>query len=344
VSAALPGTAHSIREADAALLADSTRFRSEIVEPCLPVVLRGAFSDWPAVHCAAESPAALRGYLARFATEASAEAFVGAPGIGGRYTYSEGLDGYNFDRIKVDLLGGLDRILAQCRRREGPTLYLGSLETEIHLPGFAAENRVTAIPSAIQPRIWIGNASSVSCHNDLFENIAGVVAGRRRFTLFPPEAIADLYVGPIDFTMAGRPISLAVGSERGDSRYPRFEKWRDRALVVELAPGDALYLPKLWWHQVEATEAFNVLVNYWFDAFRNGPDAPDTAMMLAMIAIAERPIPERAAWRAYFDHYVFRGGGHPLAHLPAERHGILGPLRDNYGRIRALVMQMLRGA
>ena len=50
------------------------------------------------------------------------------------------------------------------------------------------------------------------------------------------------------------------------------------------------------------------------------------------------------AWRALFDHYVFRPDGHPLAHLPADRHGILGPLRpSNYGRIRASVMRLLRG-
>ena len=67
-------------------------------------------------------------------------------------------------------------------------------------------------------------------------------------------------------------------------------------------------------------------------------------MMLAMIAIAERPPEERAAWRAFFNHYVFRPGGHPLAHLPESQHGILGRLQPrNYGRIRAFVMQMLRG-
>ncbi len=67
-------------------------------------------------------------------------------------------------------------------------------------------------------------------------------------------------------------------------------------------------------------------------------------MMLAMIAIAERPPLERVAWRAFFDHYVFRPDGHPLAHLPPERHGILGPVKENYGRIRARVMKTLRGS
>lgn len=338
-----PPTSPLIAEIDAAALGDERKFHREVAEPCRPAVFRGAFSDWPVVRAAGASPSGLRTYLGRFATAVPAEAFVGDPAIAGRYAYADGLDGFNFERIRIDLGCALDRILAAAAAPGSPSLYVGSLETEIHLPGFAAENRVAAISPSIGPRIWIGNASDVSCHNDTFDNLACVVAGRRRFTLYPPEAVADLYVGPIDFTMAGRPVGLAAGSAPGDARYPRFEHWRDRAAVVELEPGDALYLPKLWWHQVEATESFNVLVNYWWDAFRQGPDAPNLTMMLAMIAIAERPAAERAAWRALFDHYVFRPHGHPLAHLPTERHGILGPLRANYGRIRATVMQALRG-
>jgi hypothetical protein len=61
-----------------------------------------------------------------------------------------------------------------------------------------------------------------------------------------------------------------------------------------------------------------------------------------MITIAERPPAERQAWKAFFDHYVFRSNGHPLAHLPASQHGVLGPLRDNYQKIRARVLQLLR--
>ena len=94
---------------------------------------------------------------------------------------------------------------------------------------------------------------------------------------------------------------------------------------------------------MESTAPFNGLVNYWWDGFASGPDAPNTAMLLAMITIAERPPGERRAWKALFDHYVFREGGHPLAHLPPERHGLLGPLADNYGKLRARIMHLLRG-
>jgi len=333
-----------VPEVDVGVFGDRERFRCEVIERCQPVIVRGAFSDWPVVRAAEVSPGALRSYLGGFANAVRAEAFVGDPSISGRYSYAEGLDGFNFDRVEIDLLGALDRILASASSPGSSTVYIGSLETDIYLPGFSVENRVAILPSSISPRIWIGNASLVSCHNDNFDNIACVIAGRRRFTLYPPDAIGDLYIGPVDYTMSGRPISFAAGSDPGDPRYPRFAAAAARAMVADLLPGDALYLPKLWWHQVEATEPFNLLVNYWWDASSIGPDAPYTTMLLAMIAIADRPPAERAAWQSLFNHYVFRPDGHPLAHLPEARHGILGPLRGgNYGRIRALVMQLLRG-
>jgi hypothetical protein len=282
-------------------------------------------------------------YLASLDSGAMSQAFIGSPAIGGRYYYSDDLSGFNFDREDMSLSTALARMEAAAADPEHKTVYFGSVSAEDYAPGFADQNDLSMLPDAVVPRLWLGNRSFVSCHYDTFDNLACVVAGRRRFTLYPPEAIGSLYVGPIDFTMAGPPVALAVGSEPGDPRYPRFEAVRENALIADLKPGDALFLPKLWWHQVEATEPLNLLVNYWWDAFSAGPDAPYTAMMLAMIAIAERPLSERKAWAAYFDHYVFRTDGHPLAHLPTERHGILGPLKENYGRIRARVMKTLRG-
>jgi hypothetical protein len=319
-------------------------FRRDVAEQCEPTVLRGLCSDWPVVKAARHSWNSLSAYLARLDNGVPGQAFVGEPDIAGRYFYRDDFEGFNFAREDVRIADAMGRIEANAKPGAG-SLYLGSLAADDHLPGFAEENRLPVLTQSVRPRIWIGNASQVACHFDTFENIACLVAGRRRFTLFPPGAIGDLYVGPIDNTMAGQPVGLAVGSQPGDPRFPRFEHARDRALVVELEPGDALYLPKLWWHQIEATEPANMLVNYWWDAFSAGPDAPYLTMLLAMIAIAERPAAERSAWRSFFDHYVFRPNGHPLAHLPESRRGVLGPLQlGNYGRIRAFVMQKLRGS
>jgi len=324
---------------------DAQTFRANVVEACRPAVLRALCIEWPAYDAAREAPSRFADYLRQFDIGKMAEAFRGESAIAGQYHYGGNPDGFNFDRQSIGILDMVDKIAGMIGREDTPSLYMGSIPLDTHLPGFASDNPQKLLPDSIVPRIWMGSASRIACHFDTMDNLACVVAGARRFTLYPPEAIADLYVGPIDHTLAGQPVSLAAASLPGDPRFPRFEAIREQAIVVELAAGDALYLPKLWWHQVEATAPFNVLVNYWWDAFAAGRDTPHTAMLLSMITLAERPPHERSAWRAFFNHYVFRESGHPLAHLPREQHGILGPLRPhNYGRIRTLVMRLLRDA
>jgi len=315
---------------------------AEARRACQPIVLRGAAAALPVTKAAATVDG-LCSYLRHFDSGRTAQAFVGDPAIGGRYAYGDQPDGFNFSRETLDLGTALDRIAHAAADPHQPSVYCGSLPAEDHLPGFAEANPLALVPQGVLPRLWIGNASTIACHYDRFDNLACVIAGERRFTLYPPDAIGDLYIGPIDHTMAGQPVSLAATAGANDSRYPRFVAAQARALTVTLHPGDALYLPKLWWHQVEATAPFNLLMNYWWDDFARGPDSPYTALLLAMTTLADRPPAERAAWRAFFDHYAFRPDGHPLAHLPPERHGILADSRENRGRIRAFVMQLLRG-
>jgi hypothetical protein len=319
------------------------RFRREVVEGCEPTILRGLVDDWPVVRAAGESHRALMTYLSTFDAGAQVEVFFGDPAIAGKYYYGEDLKGFNFERRTMRFLEALQAIGDAVDRPGDKSVYAGSVPCRECLPRFAAGNPMPLLAPETPPRIWLGTASNVSSHYDTFDNLACVFAGQRRFTLYAPELISRLYVGPIDNTMAGPPVSLAASSPPNDERFPLFREVRDQAWVCELGPGDALYLPKLWWHQVESTGACNGLVNYWWDAFSYGRDAPYTSLLLSMITIAERPLPERKAWKAFFDHYVFRTTGHPLAHLPADRHGLLGPLKDNYGRIRAGVMQLLRG-
>ena len=320
------------------------QFRSGVVEACRPVIMRGLVSHWPVVQAGMRSPEAFREYVSQFDAGVHTEAFVGEPRIAGKYFYSEDFKGFNFERKRMQFAEALDAIVGTLDRPGSPTVYVGSVSVQNYLPGFSAQNALPILGSDIAARIWLGHASIVSPHYDALDNVACVVAGTRRFTLYPPEAIDRLYVGPIDNTMAGQPVSLAASSEPDDEKYPLFREVRGQALIADLSPGDAIYIPKLWWHKIESTAAFNGLVNYWWDAFSAGPDAPFTTLLLSMIAIAERPAEERRAWKAWFDHYVFRSKGHPLAHLPVEQHGLLGPLKpDNYGKIRARVMHLLRG-
>jgi hypothetical protein len=332
------------RSVDGRDLKDRDQFLREVVQACRPVVLRGLVNDWPIVAAGRRSPQAVRDYLLPWDTGGQVDAFFGTQAISGKYYYSDDLKGFNFERRRMKFREVIDALVGFLDVPDSPSVYVGSVPTDDLLPGFASANSMPLLEAAVGPRVWMGHASNVSAHYDAMDNLACVAVGTRRFTLFPPDCIAKLYVGPVDHTMAGQPISLAASSAPDTERFPLFEDIKDQSLVVELQAGDALYLPKLWWHKVESTARFNVLVNYWWDAFSGGPDAPYTSLLLSMITIAERPLAERQAWKAFFDHYVFRTHGHPLAHLPPEQHGILGPLKaGNYGKLRARVMYLLRG-
>jgi hypothetical protein len=340
----MPDASMRPREIPANEIGDDSGFLREVAEPCQPVVIRGLVGAWPVVRSAAKSPADFRDYVAQFDAGKLAEVFIGEPRIAGKYYYDEDLTGFNFLRDRMSFTEALARIVSSAGREGGRSLYLGSSTVDDYLPGFSAQNALPILRPTPPARIWLGHESNVSAHYDSLDNLACVVAGKRRFTLFSPQLTDRLYMGPIDFTMAGQPVSLAASAPEDDARYPRFCGVREQAFVAELEPGDAIYIPKLWWHQVEGLSPFNALVNYWWDAFAT-PDAPSIGLLLSLITIAERPLAERLAWKAFFDHYVFRGSGHPLAHLPESQRGVLGPLQpDNYGKLRARVMMLLRGS
>ena len=299
-------------------------FLRNIVPGYAPVVLRGIAQDWPLVQASVRSDHAAAEYLLGFDRGAAAEAFVGPASIKGRFFYSEDTRGFNFERRKGALADLLRYTLAIAGRADAPSIYAGALEAPAALPGLAEANPMPLVEGlGADPRIWIGNASTVSTHFDASDNVAVVAAGRRRFTLFPPDQVHNLYVGPLDHTMAGQPASMVELNAPDFDRYPRFREALDHALVAELEPGDAIYIPALWWHQVDALSPFNVLINYWW------ADSPDMAarfdaMMYAVLAVSHLPDNRRDAWAAMFDTFVFKRHGEPAAHLAPEHRSVLG--------------------
>jgi len=317
-------------------------FSAEIVPAHRPVVLRGLGRDWPAVAAARRSPAELAAYLAQFDSGAPVEAFLGAPAMQGRYFYAPDMRGFNFERRKGPLGQLLEMLVRSAEDPAAPCFYVGATPVPESLPGFDAANPMPlfARESAV-PRAWIGNRSTVATHFDTSDNIALVVAGRRRFTLFPPEQIGNLYIGPLDHTMAGQPASLVSLHEPDLARFPRFADAMAAGFAAELEPGDAIYVPSLWWHHVDALAPINMLINYWADPPADA-GSPFDAMVHGILAISALPAPARAAWHAYFDHYVFRSGSDPAAHLAPEHRGILAePTPELRERIRQFLLRRL---
>jgi len=298
-----------------------------------PVVLRGRVCDWPLVQAGRTLP----DYLRRFETAQPVAAFHGAPEMKGRFFYRPGLNGFNFERVKLPLTDLLDRLGAG----GADYLYAGAIPMPSHLPGLAEDNPAPLLDPSIDrlTSLWLGNRTRTAAHWDLAQNLACVVAGRRRFILFPPEQVANLYVGPLENTLAGQPISLVDFAEPDLEAHPRFADAMEHALVAELEPGDVLYMPSLWFHHVESLEDFGALVNFWW---RDGPEwmvTPSFTLYHALLTIRDLPASERASWRAFFDHYVFQTGDDPMGHLPVEARGLMGPMTpQSMARIKALLM------
>ncbi|HEX9954286.1 MAG TPA: cupin-like domain-containing protein [Allosphingosinicella sp.] len=232
---------------------DPAVFEREVAPAFQPLVMRGAVRHWPAVQSALQSPSAAADYLGRFYNGRPVEAFVGLADIVGRFFYSDDLSGFNFEKQQGALTGVLDYLTGKGAEDGARSVYVGAASVPDCLPGFTAENPLPLLGQRpAVPRIWIGNRTSVSTHFDMSDNIAAVVAGRRRFVLFPPDQVANLYVGPIDHTMAGQPASMVSVQDPDFERFPRFREALEHAMVAELEPGDAIYVPSLWWHQVDA--------------------------------------------------------------------------------------------
>ena len=210
------------------------------------------------------------------------------------------------------------------------------------MPGFTRENALSLIDPAVVPRVWIGNRVTVQTHYDVSYNMACVIAGRRRFTLFPPEQLTNLYVGPLEFTLAGQPISMVRLDAPDHERYPRFRAALATAQAADLEPGDALFIPYMWWHHVESLEPFNVLVNYWWDDSPPWNGSPFEALCHALMSVHSLPPHKRAIWEKVFQHHVFEESGEATAHLPPQRRGIQGPLDQRLAaHIRAWLLRAM---
>jgi hypothetical protein len=308
-----------------------------------PLLLRGLVDDWPVVQRGRESAEAAFEHIASFYRGRPVSLFLGEANIGGRFFYNDTLSGFNFLQMDANLNDVLGKLVEYRQQDEAPCFYVGSTAVDNWLPGFSNQNPMPLPGLDPLISIWIGNSSRVAAHFDFPENIACCALGRRRFTVFPPEQIGNLYVGPMDLTPAGQQISLVDFHDPDYSRFPRFEQALESALVAELEPGDALFLPGMWWHHVEALDAVNVLVNYWWSLQPASLGSPADALNHALLSIKSLPPAQRRAWRALFDYYVFDAPEAACAHIPEAARGRLGEIDDaGARRLRAELMNQLK--
>jgi hypothetical protein len=312
-----------------------------------PVVLKGLVSDWPLVRLGLESSEAAIGYLESFDNGKTVGTLYGAPEFGGRFSYNDGVTGLNFETRRTPL----DQVLADLEghlyEKGPPSIYVGSTTIDACLPGLRRENDLTFDHAMFDNNaplasIWIGNRTVASAHYDAPNNMVCCAVGRRRYTLLPPDQIWNLYPGPLDPTPGGQAISMVDFANPDFERYPRFRNAIAAAQVADLEPGDALFYPAMWWHQVEALGAFNVMINYWWNTSPKFMGTPMHVLKHALLSLRDRPEHEKAAWKHVFDYYVFGSPETAREHLPEHAHGELGPIDDlKARRLRAELLNKL---
>lgn len=302
---------------------DRDRFEREIVPRGEPAVLEGAVAGWPVVRLAQQSDAALAEALVAMDSGSEVDALMVPPGRQGRIFFADDFDGFNYLHNRLPLSHIVEQLMRYARFAEPPAVAVQSALVSRCLPSFAAQHRLALLPVAVEPRLWLGNAVRTPTHFDESSNLACVVAGRRRFTFFPPEQIGNLYVGPIGHAPGRTPICFTDPDEPDLERYPRYAEALRHARQATLGPGDAVYIPPLWWHHVASLAPLNLLVNYWWQGAAEAPSSLD-ALVHAIAALGAMPPAQRQAWRAMFAHWVFDVDETTFAHIPPSILGLHG--------------------
>lgn len=307
-----------------------------------PLILKGLVNTWPLVKAGKISDEQASNYLKQFYNGKPVVEYSTTAEHKGRYFYSEDLSALNFSSDKNQLNIVLDKIFARQTDNAAASYYIGSTDVDVYLPGLRQENDINIPSNSALIGIWIGSQSHIACHYDVSENIACVAVGKRRFTLFPPGQIHNLYPGPVDFTPSGQAISLVDFNNPDFEKFPRFKHALAHGLIADLEAGDAIFMPTMWWHNVEGLSDFNVLVNYWW---RNVPAFMGHGVNVlkhAMLSLRDLPESERLAWKQVFDYYIF-GDQHLVTdHIPPPAQGTLAPINDILARqLRAWVINKL---
>jgi len=301
------------------------RFLNDVVPAGQPLVMRGAASHWAAVEKAGDTDA-LCDYLRGGAGSGPRSVMRAKPSVGGRFFYADDMRKFNYDQFDMRFGDFVDVLRSGAN---GDSIYMGSTPVSEGFPGLISDYPMPLVPDGTEGRIWIGNRTVVSTHHDGSSNIAAVAAGSRTFTLFAPDQVRNLYPGPIEHNMAGPQVSMVDLDNPDLDKYPRFADALESARAAELGPGDAIYIPPLWWHHVRATSDFNMLVNFWWHDRPQISREPMEAFVLSLLSLRQLPEPEREAWRAMFDYFIFEKDGQSLAHLPDELRGVLGPINPH---------------
>jgi hypothetical protein len=215
---------------------DGAAFRARAAKG-LPFLMPGAVKRWP---LCALTPQDLRERYSHVPVRARVGDYVATA--------------FAPDRAMQDMSLGAYLDISEHPDSELPP-YVGNLELRelnamCHWPGYFEKMG--------PPRFWLGPARTVTpLHCDYDDNIFAQILGSKRIFLAPPHHGDYLYTREANPVLFGSPF---------DPEAPDFDAWplaRQAAIVeVLVQPGDMLYVPAGWYHQVRAL-SFSLSSNRW---------------------------------------------------------------------------------
>lgn len=323
----------------------ATNVPMSILSSDRPLVLKGFAKAWPGVEQTGVSVTAATEALMAYYNQNPVKASYLPAKERGRVFYNADMSGFNFENKRENLQSVIEEIqnIGRQQRQEG--IYVASTDLHTIMPELAKEiQSKSEAPENSIVNIWLGSRCRIAAHYDFAQNLACCIVGRRRFTLFPPEQIENLYPGPLHFAPGGQEISMVDFESPDFKQHPKFKHALAASQVAELEPGDALVLPSMWWHYVEGLDDLNILITHWW---RDSPaylGRPTNAMLHNILSIRDLPKTQRDAWKALFDYYVFNDDPKAYEHMPDHVKGFLTqPLNELDARkLRAELQNILR--
>lgn len=324
--------------------AESTAVPVHVLSSSRPLVLRNLIAHWPSVAAAANGKHSIAQYLQQFDKNIPLTVYRGEPEADGRVFYNDDMTDFNFERLSMPMRKVFEALFSSSDcESQSASYYVGSTMLDHWLPGFRKDNDLGLEDLEPLVSLWFGNRSKIAAHYDFPSNIACNIAGRRRFTLFPPDQADNLYVGPIDFTPSGPAISLVDTSSPDFERFPKYKAAAEVSLSAELQAGDAIFIPSMWWHHVQALESFNVLVNYWWRSTPAYLGSPANALQHSVMALHGLPADQKRVWKEIFNQYVFNEDEKSFDHIPEHARGVLSNVDIEMAKaIRARLVRFLK--
>ncbi|BDF93932.1 MULTISPECIES: cupin-like domain-containing protein [Pseudoalteromonas] len=274
-----------------------------------PIILTNLFDSWPSLEIAKHSKERILQHLISQAKNELVNTLVIDEKHNGLIGFSDDtFEAYTFKKYDAPFPAVLKKLILNLKLNNSDVIAVQSALVKDCLTSFLNNNPSPDFLANIDPRIWIGNATTVPGHYDCEHNIALNLCGKRTFYLLPAEAISNLYVAPLDFSIAGPAVSQVDFSQPDLTKFPKFSNVKDQVLKASLNEGEALFIPPLWWHNVKATEKINILINYWWKNEINeqgiNSDYSDS-LLHSILTIRHLPEHQRKSWQKIFDYYVF---------------------------------------